>query len=386
MAYIDFKALKTRVSLLSVLAQYDLDDLEADQTDDDGNVVSYKGACPFCDSRSLKVNASKNTWFCFGGCKTDPAEGEKNGGNLLDFVMRMEGCDIKRAAFLVNSWFPDSTARKPNTKQKPRKKQAAKHATPRTGAKAKEDKPAIQATTTPAPTPSPEDATDEQSTQPEAPAAQQGTGAATPARRDDSGEHLLGRLNPPLDFALKSLDPEHEVLGTLGIAPETLRTFDVGYFTGKGMMQGKVVIPFHNELGLLVAYVGYTPKTGTFTYPDRKHLDPRLELFNFVRAENAGLYMDNVVLVSDLLNVLRLHDLGIDRVVALPTEEISAPQLALLTRLLSDGGRLHYVPWTKEYSRNLDILAEHFHVRLHRYYEGSEDEFLAQVASHFTDW
>jgi hypothetical protein len=198
--------------------------------------------------------------------------------------------------------------------------------------------------------------------------------------------HLLTRRNKPLNFTLQSIDREHEALDHLQLSRETLDTFDVGYFTGKGMMHHKIVLPFHNKDGLLVAYVGFKEGGGKPTFPRPEHFDRRLEVYNVCRAERAGLYMDDVVLASDVLNVLRLHDLGIDRSVALPTERIYAPQLALLQRLVGSGGRVHYVPWTREYGENLRLLAEHFHVRLHRYYEGSEDEFLATVAVQVTSW
>jgi hypothetical protein len=47
---------------------------------------------------------------------------------------------------------------------------------------------------------------------------------------------------------------------------------------------------------------------------------------------------------------------------------------------------VHYVPWTPEYDANLERLSERFHVRLHRYHDGSEDEFLDAVVSEVTNW
>ena len=42
------------------------------------------------------------------------------------------------------------------------------------------------------------------------------------------------------------------------ISRETAETFGVGYFSGKGSMSGRIVIPIHNEHGELVAYAGRT--------------------------------------------------------------------------------------------------------------------------------
>ncbi len=202
----------------------------------------------------------------------------------------------------------------------------------------------------------------------------------------DATRHLLLRRNQPLTFTLQKIDVEHEVLDELRLAPETLRAFGVGYFAGKGIMHDKIVVPFHNADGLLVAYAGYSPNDRSFTYPSCKHFDLRLELFNGFRAEHAGWYMDDVVVVSDIWNVLRLYERGVRRVLALPTETMYEPQLALLTRLVGSGGRVHYVPWTREYGANLERLSRRFHVRLHRYHDGSEDEFLDTVALQVADW
>ena len=45
-------------------------------------------------------------------------------------------------------------------------------------------------------------------------------------------------------------------LAQRGIDPETAEYFGVGFFSGKGSMSGKIVIPIENEAGELVAYAG----------------------------------------------------------------------------------------------------------------------------------
>lgn len=84
--YVDFKAVKAAVSFEAVLDRYELlDDLDPK---DDG----YVGDCPFHEGESRRpfhVSLSKNAWYCFG------CEG---GGNVLDFVARMEDVSIKKAA------------------------------------------------------------------------------------------------------------------------------------------------------------------------------------------------------------------------------------------------------------------------------------------------
>jgi hypothetical protein len=185
--------------------------------------------------------------------------------------------------------------------------------------------------------------------------------------------------NKLLGFTLKHIDVDHPILDRLGIRRKTLEHFGVGYFTGKGIMHDKVVIPFHNAEGLLVAYAGYLPEDGAITYPNR--FDLRLELFNYWRCENSGLFEDGIVIVTDPLNVLRLYELGVHRVLALPTETLYAPQFAHIRSLVGDGGEVDLAPWTREYIDILAALLPHFHVRLHRHHEGSEDQFLSEVAN-----
>jgi hypothetical protein len=192
---------------------------------------------------------------------------------------------------------------------------------------------------------------------------------------------LRGKPNRPLDFTLKNIDHRHPAARSLGLRRETLEAFGVGYFAGRGIMHDKVVIPFHDADGLLVAYAGYSPTDGSITYP--KTFDRHQELFNVLRAENAGLFQDGIVLVTDLLNVLRLYELGVNRVVALPTGKLHMPQLGRIRSLVGGGGQVDFIPWTEDYIDILAALLPLFHVRLHRYCEGSEDEFLSQVAHSF---
>ncbi len=173
-----------------------------------------------------------------------------------------------------------------------------------------------------------------------------GTSASPPDTvLSQAREIIPGKTNRPLPFSLKSIDVDHPECDRLGFERETLTHFRVGYFTGKGMMHGKVVFPFHNKEGLLVAYIGYSLKDGSFTYPEA--FDQRIELYNYPQCEyGLDAERDSVVLVTDLLNVLRLYDFGVRNVVALPTEEIYEPQLDLIESLVGLGGQVDFVPWT----------------------------------------
>src|SRR5207245_2602950 len=121
-------------------------------------------------------------------------------GNVLDLVAAMENCSVRDAAVRLQDWFRFSPA-------------------------AGQDK----APTAEQPKP---DATQ-----------QQGTG-------DSQAE------NKPLSFQLRSIDHAHAYLEQRGITKETAEKFGVGFFSGKGSMNGRIVIPIHNERGELLAYAG----------------------------------------------------------------------------------------------------------------------------------
>ena len=106
--------MKAAVTIEAVLERYELlDDLEPK---DDG----YTGDCPFHEGESQRpfhVSLSKNAWYCFG-CE--------EGGNVLDFVARMEDVSIKRAAQLLAEWFEVESTRK--AAKRPRDKPKAAQA------------------------------------------------------------------------------------------------------------------------------------------------------------------------------------------------------------------------------------------------------------------
>lgn len=369
MSYIDWKKLKERVSLRDILDHYGLlgDLTEA--------AHGFEGVCPFCESRSFKANTEKNAWFCFGACKTKAeANGGQTGGNILDFVACMEEVSVKKAAELIVEWFleypaPSTTGTRQSAPPAQRKNAPTADAKKHLKKEGETDVLRHRSPKEPAPK------SKEIQNVPEAGAVREGR--ARSASSDDA-EHLSGRSNPPLPFILKSLDVEHPELARLGFKRETLVHFGAGYFTGKGLMHGKVALPFHNKDGVLVAYVGYTLENGTFTYPPA--FDRRLELYNYPRgAVASGRDHLGVLLVTDLLVVLRLYELGVSQVLALPSEEIHAPQLDLLETLAGPGAAVEYLSTAAPSVTILSRLAERFHVRLHRRDDRGSEAFLAGI-------
>jgi DNA primase len=75
-----------------------------------------------------------------------------------------------------------------------------------------------------------------------------------------------GRVNAPLAFTLKDIDPAHPMIQERGISVETAKIFGVGFFPGKGSMAGRIVFPLY-ERGQLVCYAGRTPVPISDTNP-----------------------------------------------------------------------------------------------------------------------
>ena len=127
--------------------------------------------------------------------------------------------------------------------------------------------------------------------------------------------------NQPLRDVSEGFEVEHPVLDSLGLRRETLDRFGVGFFTGEGVLRDRVLLPFHDQHGLLIAYAGYSPKDRSIRYSKRFH--PQRELYNVMGADIAESAYDGLVFVTELLNVLRLYELGVHRVVGfLPIRSI----------------------------------------------------------------
>jgi DNA primase len=169
------------------------------------NQTSLKGTCPLPSHTSgskntFFVNEAKSVWYCHSdSCKKN---GQRAGGNVIDFVALMEQCSVYAAAKRIDESFT-----------------AGSH---------HDDAPL--------------------------PAA----GNKSTARETDGGGPMLAiGGNRPLAFALKDVNPSHPMIQEHGISVETARLFGVGFFPGKGSMAGRVVFPLHED-GSLVGYAGRT--------------------------------------------------------------------------------------------------------------------------------
>lgn len=283
--FVDFRAIKDQVSFEQVLQHYGLRDRLTGQGD------SLRGCCPIhhgTNPTQFSVSLSKNCWHCHSDCA--------GGGNVLDFIARMEDCSVHDAALKAIGWFH---LKEPESQQPNREDARTQRPEP------KQPEPKLAA--------------------PPVPIASQPTEprSASPQRE----------TNHPLGFELQNLDGSHPYLAERGLKPETIAEFGLGLCNAGKTVFGRIAIPLHNWKGELVGYVGRwpgeppTPETPKYKLP--KGFRKSAELFNLHRAlresAEAPLY-----LVEGVFDVLHLWQHGQRKVVALLGSSLSAEQEALL--------------------------------------------------------
>jgi len=237
-----------------------------------------RGRCPFPvhTSKSLVhsfiVNTEKNAWACHSSSCV-AARGGRLGGNVLDFVVSMENCSIRVAALRLQDWFRVSN---------------------KVGA----------------------------------PGGAFDTATAPPPELSRNADS-----NRPLPFTLTGIDCRHPYLAERGINPETAQHFGIGLFLGKGSMVGRIVIPIHNEDGVLVAYAGRGLDQAQPKYRFPARFRKSLVLFNLHRAIHHG---KRVVIVEGFFDCIKVHQAGLPCVVALMGCSLSRRQTELLERHFSE--------------------------------------------------
>ena len=274
--FVDFKAVKAAITMEQVLEHYGILDKFKRGTD------SLNGPCPIhggSKPTQFRVSISKNLWNCFSECK--------HGGNVLDFIAKMEDVSIHAAALKAIEWFKlDPQEMSADTNQETEEKGE----TPKTEA---------------APRPKPI------------------------AKSAPVVENAAPNL--PLKFRLDKLEREHPYLAERGLSLETIIDFGAG-FCSKGMMADRIAIPIHNAKSEVVAYAGRFPgeaPEGTPKYKLPQGFRKSLELFNIDRA---GKESGPLVIVEGFFGCMKLHQFGCRRVVALMGSTMSAAQEELIKR------------------------------------------------------
>jgi DNA primase len=272
--FVDFKAVKAAVTMEQVLDRYAL----LDQFKRSGDSLS--GPCPIhkgSNPTQFRVSVSKNVWHCFSECK--------HGGNVLDFISRMENVSIHAAALKAIEWFNLNSEAISADSGEEDSGQAERS---ETRARPVDTKPAEPENTTP---------------------------------------------NKPLKFRLEKLERQHPYLIERGLLLETVIDFGVGYCS-KGMMAGRIAIPIHTLDGEVVAYAGRwpgEPPEGTPKYKLPQGFRKSLELYNIDRAVKEPQEMP-LVIVEGFFGCMALHQHGHRKVVGLIGSSMSQAQEETIRR------------------------------------------------------
>ena len=264
--WVDFKAVKQAVSVEMALAYYGLMLRRI-------HSPSLRGRCPLpahasrSSNQSFIVNTEKNAWACHSDSCMASRDG-RTGGNVLDFVAAMERCSVRDAALKLQDWFAVTAAPFPR-----------EHII----------------------------------------SAAEGSRSIASTVAEES--------NKPLAFTLRGTDPRHPYLAERGVDLKSAAHFGIGFYHGKGCMEGRIVIPIHNEDGVLVAYAGRNPGQREPRYKFPPRFRKSLVLFNLHRAIRHG---KAVVVVEGFFDCFRVHQAGFPCVVALMGCSLSHRQEALL--------------------------------------------------------
>lgn len=151
-----------------------------------------------------------------------------------------------------------------------------------------------------------------------------------------------GASNRPLPFSLTGIDFRHPYLRERTFKPETAQYFGIGMFPSKGSMDGRIVIPIHNEDGILVAYAGRSVDQAEprCRFPTR--FSKSVVLINLHRAVHHG---KRVIIVEGFFDCFKVHQAAAPSVVALMGCSLSRQQTELLDQhfeeaiLLLDGDK-----------------------------------------------
>jgi DNA primase len=286
-SFVDFKAVKAAITMEKVLEHYGILNKFTRKGD------SLNGPCPIhkgSNPTQFRISVSKNIFNCFSECK--------HGGNVLDFIAKMEDVSIHGAALKAIEWFHlDAEAVTRNSDET----EKSANAEPR-----KEKAPAPK----------------------------------KPERKQPTQENSSAP-NKPLKFRLEKLERDHPYLTSRGITTETLVDFGAG-FCAKGIMAGRIAIPIHNANGEVVAYAGRLigePSDENPKYKLPPGFKKSLELFNIDRASKESPDRE-LVIVEGFFDCMKLHQLGHKKTVALMGSSMSPAQEELIRKYTSSNSHV----------------------------------------------
>jgi DNA primase len=286
----DLARIKQTVSFPQLISRYSLQ-----LKPQGGN--AFRGRCPLPthtnekDSNSFTATLKDKGWVwdCFStSCVSN--RGGRKGGNILDFVILMEGdTSLFRIGTKLNDWFGLS-AWLLNGNGSPTRAGHNGHGPDAV-------KP---------------------------PVASQAPGSAP-----TTAEAV--ERNEPLGFQLKHIDFAHPYMAQRGITPEAAEHFGVGYFPGNSkLLKGKIVFPILNARGEgnPVAYAGRSIDDSEPKYVFPPGFKKSFELWNLHRLPECT---DHVIVLEGFFSLIRFHQAGVQNVVSLMGSSASEEQIRLLS-------------------------------------------------------
>jgi hypothetical protein len=139
----------------------------------------------------------------------------------------------------------------------------------------------------------------------------------------------IGESNKPLPFTLWDIDLRHPYLSERRVDSKTAANFGVGFHPGKGSMEGRIVIPIHNDDGILVAYAGRSLDQSERRYMFPARFRKSHVLFNLHRAVRHG---KAVIVVEGFFDCFNVYQAGFPCAVALMGCSLSQRQEVLLQK------------------------------------------------------
>jgi DNA primase len=161
-------------------------------------------------------------------------------------------------------------------------------------------------------------------------------------------------VNAPIDFELRTLDPDHPYLKDRGFTDATIRHFGLGY-CNRGMLKGRVAIPLHDPQGRLVGYAGritrdelISEKCPKYLVPGTRERDGKtlefrksLLLYNAHRIEGP---VDHLFVVEGFPAMWWLWQADYRTTVALMGSSCSIEQAKLIVDLVKPDGKVWLMP------------------------------------------
>lgn len=185
---------------------------------------------------------------------------------------------------------------------------------------------------------------------------------------------------PQLGFRLRGVDCRHPYLSNRGIQEATAVEFGVGYYSGPGLMQHRLVIPIEDEIGRLVGYCGRSLDGSEPRYKYPLGFPKSQLVFNLHRA--AATRQSTIIVVEGFFDCLKVYQAGFRCVAALMGSALYEDQCRLLVErfnsiiLMLDGD----ATGRRASSAIAPILAAHRHLSVVELPDGTQPDQLTTQA------